>query len=286
MAQSVDAMLDDAAGGLQYFAQFIEEYKRAYGGYYGGHDLDFLYARYDEQRGMDLDKLTTTANGLQSALKDVDQEWSTQTGLSQQMSSLWQGTASNSAQDMFRQQLSQAGDDKTKSRALMDAINAAIPGLRSTVQDKANFVKGLVGDGGVLSGGKTPAQVDTIISGASMGLSDGTIISRLQDIFPDQKPGGSFGATFSFAEDPLGEFGIYSGSEGYGARLKGRCQDWLAKVFKPDFEGKVGAFIAHCNTTDSAITQAYTAVTQAAQQVTHKPFVRPAGTQAPSSQPG
>ncbi|MQY19046.1 hypothetical protein [Nocardia macrotermitis] len=282
---SVDTILDDAADGLKYFADFIDEYKRAFGGYYQSHELSFLYMRYDEQRGMDLAKLSAAATGLQTALKVADDEWNTQTGLSKQLPTIWQGEASTAAQDMFGKQLAQASDDKTKSRAVLDAIGSTVTGLQKAVQEKADYVKTLLGpSGAVVSGGKTKGEVDTIISGSKMETSTGllphSLVNRLVGIFPDQQPFGSVGSTFDFFTDTGTLLGITSGDHGYGKRLKDRCQEWLDKVFKPDFESKVNGFLAHCDTTNTTVEQAYTTLVQAAQQVTHKPFVRPVGTSA------
>jgi hypothetical protein len=92
------------------------------------------------------------------------------------------------------------------------------------------------------------------------------------------------GATWDYFTNP--EIGIFDGDSGYGKRLKDRCQEWLDKVFKVKFQGSVDTFLGQCDSTNTAIDEAYTNVVNAAKEVTHKPFVRPASTKTTPAAPG
>ena len=197
---NVDKILDDGASGLQYFGQLHERYQKAFG-HGPSHSLDQIYALYDEQRGMNLEKLANTANAMYLTLKDADEQWTSQQAMADKLPTIWQGDAAEAAQYMFGQQLTMAADDKTKARAALDAIVAAVPNLRKAVQDKADHVKSLVTGGEVRVDDLSLYQLDILIGGTD-GVGD-----VLKSVFP-----GTFGKVvgeimdFNIASQVMGKF--------------------------------------------------------------------------------
>ncbi|WP_063039075.1 hypothetical protein [Nocardia pseudovaccinii] len=264
--KNADAILDAGSSGLQFFAQLIERYKKAF-----GHDpsltLNQIYARYDEQRGMNLEKLANTATALRSSLNEVDTQWDTQYALSQKLDTIWQGQAAGAAKYMFGQQLAMAKEDRLKARAALDAITTVVPKLRSAVQSKADHVHELASSSGeVKVDGKSPSDIDEIIKGANTGWSDFSwkdwgIVAAVGVV--------TAGAGTSTAAEVLG-FDKES--------TKKVSRKWLDDVFKKKFEDTLTNFVDKCNSTDTAIKEAYPLLVKAMEDLDSNPYPRPQGT--------
>ncbi|MFI2562085.1 hypothetical protein, partial [Nocardia farcinica] len=230
---NVDRMLDDGATGLQYFAQLHGRYTEAFG-HEPSHSLDRIYALYDEQRGMDLDKLAATAGALATTLGEVDEQWDTQKALSERLPTVWQGQAAEAAQYMFGQQVTMADDDRAKARAALDAMTTAIPALRTAVRAKADHVKKLV-NGQVEVGSLTVDDLDMLIACAAGGVGR-ALTHDLSDLL--SKAAGNVLNYY------VGGFGLsYLGGRVVASRI-------LERVFKPHFDARLQNYVDMCKLTD------------------------------------
>lgn len=292
--KNADAILDDGIPGLQYFAQLVDRYKKAFGDA-PKYSLNDIYAKYDEQRGLNLAKLADAATGLRSALKDADEQWDTQKALVNRLPTLWQGQASSAAQHMFGQQLDMADVDRAKVRAAMKAIETAIPQLRKDVQDKSDHVRKLVNNAGDVKvgektsdGGKSPADIDVIIAGKDAGTtnvwSDTSLGSRITKIFPDL--GESFGSGWDQVRSgmPFTD-GVIIGGSPYAHRIQSRCRGWLNAVFKHEFDDALNNYVQRCTDTDSSIKTHYGVLVKAMQDLDGMPYPRPKGADETTTAP-
>ncbi|MEV5837390.1 hypothetical protein [Nocardia sp. NPDC052112] len=264
--KNVDAILDTGSSGLQFFAQLIERYKKAF-----GHDpsltLNQIYARYDEQRGMNLEKLANTATALRSSLNEADTQWDTQYTLSQKLDTIWTGQAAGAAKYMFGQQLAMAKEDRRKARAALDAITTVVPKLRSAVQSKADHVHELASSSGeVKVDGKSPSDIDEIIKSVDTGWSDFS-----------WKDAGIVSAA---GAPTFGVGGVIAGGIMAFDResTKKVSRKWLDDVFKKKFEETLTNFVNKCNSTDTAIKEAYPLLVKAMEDLDSNPYPRPKGT--------
>ncbi|VFA94220.1 Uncharacterised protein [Nocardia farcinica] len=266
---NVDRMLDDGATGLQYFAQLHGRYTEAFG-HEPSHSLDRIYALYDEQRGMDLDKLAATAGALATTLGEVDEQWDTQKALSERLPTLWQGQAAEAAQYMFGQQVTMADDDRAKARAALDAMTTAIPALRTAVRAKADHVKKLV-NGQVEVGSLTVDDLDMLIACAAGGLGR-ALTHDLSDLL--SKAAGNVLNYY------VGGLGLsYLGGRVVASRI-------LERVFKPHFDARLQNYVDMCKLTDDAVKSAYAALVTAVEELDRNPYPQPAAQNSTPSTPG
>ncbi len=263
--KNVDAILDTGSSGLQFFAQLIERYKKAFG-HDPGLTLNQIYARYDEQRGMNLEKLADTATALRSSLNEADTQWSTQYALSQKLETIWTGQAAGAAKYMFAQQLAMAEEDRRKARAALDAITVVVPKLRSAVQSKADHVHELASSSGeVKVDGKSPSDIDDIIEGADTGWSDFSW--------------NDAGIATVAGVPTFGVGGLVAGGATALDResTKKVSRKWLDDIFKKKFEDTLTNFVDKCNSTDTAIKEAYPLLVKAMEDLDSNPYPRPKG---------
>ncbi|MEV0252179.1 hypothetical protein AB0H76_36725 [Nocardia sp. NPDC050712] len=253
-------MLDDGATGLQYFAQLYQRYNRAFS---ANIEISKIYMRYDEQRGMDLEKLANTATAMRTTLSEVDAQLTTQKAAKEKLPTIWTGDAATAASTMFAQQLTMAQEDRDKAVTAVLAMETAIPKLRSAVESKKNHVKDLVKSSEVKVDDKTPDDIDGIIETAQGKEGNWT----------------KFGQVMAFAATG-------GASSLYNVWNKDRCQDWLNDTFKKEFDEKLQNFYDKCTSTDTAVKQAYPTLTAAMQALDGNAYPRPAGTTVTSPSPG
>ncbi|MBU3061544.1 hypothetical protein KO481_08410 [Nocardia sp. NEAU-G5] len=252
-----DTILDNGSSGLQYFKQLIDHYTKAFGA--PSLNMGQIYNRYDEQRGMDLNKLANTADGLRTALGDVDTQWDAQKKLSQQLPTIWTGTASEAAQHMFGQQITMADSDRGKARDALNAIGTAIPLLRKAVQDKADTVHGMADSAGnVTVHGKTPDEIGKIVETATGKWYDSSTAEVVIGVLSE-----GMSVPFSAANNIVS---------------KQLAEHWVNTVFKPDFDNNFTSFTNACTATDTAVKNAYTTLVSAMNEVNARAYPRPAGT--------
>jgi hypothetical protein len=291
--KNVDEILDNGTPGLQYWIQLAGHYEKA-AGTNGSYSKDQLLALYDQQRGLDVKKLEAAGEGLEKMLKVADEQGSTQRSQELRMESLWKGIAAEGARYMFNQQLTLSDADREQARKAMTAIKKAVGDIRGSVERKAEMTLRLLGDdpgAGVGVGGdrKSPDDVGTIISGANMGsvwfdgFQEDTILDKLKNIFPDLDAGNSVSSFFLQGFSAPGSFFYDSPDSPFGKKAKERCQQWLDKVFKPEYERNLKTYVDACHLANTDIEGYYKNLTGSLEPVYSK-YPRP--TSEKPSKPG
>ncbi|GAB2670142.1 hypothetical protein [Nocardia goodfellowii] len=299
--KSVDEILNEGSPGLQYWAQLESRYVRAFKGI-DGYGYQELAAKYDEQRGMNLAKLEATANGLEKMLKAADEQWTEQDTLAKKMPSYWQGAAANAGLTMLNQQLERATSDRQEVRKAMEAIKASITPFRDAVIAKASLTFGLLGGNSeVLVDGKTPEDIDNIISGAQSGalasqiFGGGTLLGKLTEIFPDLSPSNSpvnavqagLAGNFvvSLLQGDLTAPGYLGEDSAYNHKVKTRCQDWLDDIFKVQYDAFQKLYVSQCDETHRLFEAQYTTLNAALKELDDDPYPAPAAEKAAAPSP-
>ncbi|MEU7764829.1 hypothetical protein AB0B25_06865 [Nocardia sp. NPDC049190] len=275
--RTIDAILDEGSYGLQYWIRFMPLYEAAFGGNGGRGDLGVLLARYDEQRGMSVDKLAGAGAALKTALGEVDREWEVQRSHTGLLPTLWQGAAANAALDMLSKQSVLADEDRQHTRAAWQAIDPMANSLRQSVGAKAEATLGLLADSGngskaVQIDGKSPEDVKVIVEvhNAHEWIS-GDQVRDLSRIFP------------ALAVPSYQTNGKQKLTGAYGEKIRKTVSDWLQNPFKRDFDDKLTRFIDACTQTDDHIKLQYQNLADALAAVSDHTYPRPAGPSKPSS---
>jgi len=278
---SVSELLDLGSRALLYFEHFEPRYRRAFGDL----PLDYraLHARFYEQNGLDETKIQNTADAVKQALDGARGEHGQQQQLVQRLPGVWEGEAATAASDMLATQLSMASADITAVDNIWGALNAAPGQLRDAVRRKADVVLHILENGTELEiDGKTPGDIDVIISGAEgMGFewgSDGGL-ARIKRIFPDLQYGTSVDG-FIARMLPGDEHSMVPGGFTESA-VQRTCQRWLDEVFKDDYPQKTGAFIRACDEADQTVSGIYGILIAAFGELSGDRYPCPQG--APSS---
>ncbi|MFC9435160.1 hypothetical protein [Nocardia sp. NPDC057030] len=265
---------------LLYFEKFEPRFKRAFGETADVPAYQQLHKRFYEQNGLNEDKLRNVAAKLQVVLQDAGAQLDVQRGQAKALWACWEGAAAEAAGAMLNQQVEQAGTDWKAAGEAWKAIAAAGDGLRSAVKLKADVVRYILENGeSVRIAEKSPEDIDDIISGTSIAVSNGwqddSLLSKLGRIFPDLTGGSDAWAARNI-------LGILPGSD-YQQHIQARCRHWLDNVFKPDYLAKVQKFTAACDVTDAAVKQVYAPIVSALGQVSVASYPRPVG--VPVQQP-
>ncbi|MBF6133742.1 hypothetical protein IU501_12115 [Nocardia otitidiscaviarum] len=174
--RSVDEILDYGAVGLEYWERFLPLYERAFGALPGVGTRE-LQARYDEQRGLDLDKLDAVRNALADAVIGAERQWMAQLGVARRLPDIWAGRGGAAAREVVDGQQRRARGDLDIARAVVAAIDGVLEPLRQAVFTKAVRTVGLLerrGDGStaVAIGGKSPGDVEAMLDAADDAATD------------------------------------------------------------------------------------------------------------------
>lgn len=279
---SVSELLDLGSRALLYFEHFEPRYQRAFGDL----PLDYraLHARFYEQNGLDETKIQNTADAVKQALDGARGEHGQQQQLVQRLPGVWEGEAAIAASDMLATQLSMAAADITAVDKIWGALNAAPSQLRDAVRRKADVVLHILENGTELEiDGKTPGDIDVIISGAEgMGweFGDDGGLARIKRIFPDLTYGTSvdgFIVGLLSPDDTMTPGGFTESA------VQRTCQRWLDEVFKDDYPQKTNAFIRACDETDQTVSGIYGILIAAFGELSEAPYPCPQGVPQPPS---
>ncbi|MET8775639.1 hypothetical protein ABZV58_11505 [Nocardia sp. NPDC004654] len=262
----VNKILDDGASGLLYFEKYLQLCLEAVKT--TGPTYEAMAAKYDMQRGMDLEALRRVSAGLKDALEAADSEWELQNSQLQILPSVWQGGAANAAITMMGDQVKRADEDRGQVRFALSAIDAAVLSIRSVIVTKAKTVDSFWDDAnqGRIDG-KTPSDVYDIVQAARSGASEdwGTNpfdsdqrIDHLRRIFP------------GVSDDDMPR----------------KCWEWVREIFYPDVKKKVDLFDGACNKAHQSIATLYGAITTALAKLDDDPYPRPAVPTSPGNNPG
>lgn len=269
--------LDLGSRSLLYFEYFEPRYRRAFDNLPAAlPSYEQLHQRFYEQNGLNEDRLYNASARLQEVLQEAGVQVDNQRASAQALPALWQGQAADNAIDMLNKQVSRADADWKIAGTAWRAVAGSINALRTAVKIKADVVLYILENGEeVKIDGKTPEDVDDIISGASIDWSNITgnsLLSKLRRIFPELDEDGA-----------SGDLVFLVPGTGYQDRIQQRCHDWLDKVFKADYAAKTAKFTDACDLTDQAVRNVYDPLIGALNQVPDTAYPRPAG--APVQQP-
>lgn len=267
--------LDIGSRSLLYFEYFEPRYHRAFPTSPAGlASYEQLHKRFYEQNGLNEDRLYNASVRLQEILQGAGVEVDKQRVAAQALPSLWQGQAAEAAIGMLNQQVGQADADWKAAGTAWRALAGSIAALRTAVKIKADVVLHILENGeGVKIDGKTPEDVDDIISGTSIAwsnITENSLLSKLRRLFPELDEDG-----------PSGDLVLLVPGTGYQDRIKQRCRDWLDKVFQPDYAAKVQKFSTACDLTDQAVVNVYEPLIGALNQVPDTAYPRPAAMPVP-----
>jgi len=251
--ENADAILDTGAEGLRYFEVFGPRYREWTGNEPAGGGYHSLAARYDQQRGMDLQPMRAVAHALADEVEgrlagDAD----TQRARIAELPEHWNG--SPAARDAA-QFLADVGNRTRTAVDLLRIVHTtattAIDDLEQVLRDKARAAR--TGFDADTSAGKTPQQIDWIIDIARQhgDTSSESVRKRLRDMLPEQ-----------YGED---------------ADPQRVCRDWLDHAFVGEIDAKVTEFTALCSHAHTAVCEAYERLAHALQAVAAVGFVSPGG---------
>ncbi|MBF6349348.1 MULTISPECIES: hypothetical protein [Nocardia] len=254
--ESVDTLLDAGAAGLRFFEVFEPRYREWTGRTPAGGDYFALAARYDQQRGTDLESLQNLATVLAEELDGrLGDQAGTQTSRFGEVPGYWNGSA---AADDAHQFLAATGTTISSHldtlRGVQTAAATAVSQIEDAVQVKADTIKAEFDP--ARAAGKTPRQIDWFIDMAQ-GRGDTASVS-VQDRLRRE----------------LAEYYV-DGSDPTVV-----CRGWLDQVFVTEIDAKISRFTTLCTDAHTAVTGAYTQLVTAVEQVVPTVFVSPAGTPA------
>ncbi|WP_063130462.1 hypothetical protein [Nocardia fusca] len=253
---SVDAILDTGAVGLQYFEVFLPRYREWTGHDPAGGDHFALAAQYDQQRGTDLESLRGIATILAEELEGrLGDQAATQSARFGDLPNHWSGSP---AADNARQFLADAGlrigTNVDTLHAVNTAAGTAVTQIENAVRHKADTAK--TEFNAETAAGKTPQQVDWIIDIArGQGDTSDTVQDRLRTELP--------------------------GYHMEGADPEATCRSWLDEVFVSEIDAKTARFTTLCSDTHTTVTSAYDQLLTAIEAIEPTAFVSPGG--APSA---
>lgn len=166
--KSIDDILDYGAPGLEYWEHFLPLYEKAFGPL-PDVGLAELQARYDEQRGMNLEKLDSMRKELSETLSGAEQQWSAQQSVAHRLPEIWSGVGGTAALDLVAGQVRRSRDDLDAAQSVVTAIDAIIEPLRQAVLTKAERTIGLLeqnpdGAPKLALGGKSPEDIESLVS--------------------------------------------------------------------------------------------------------------------------
>ncbi|MFE5289060.1 hypothetical protein ACFRAQ_29185 [Nocardia sp. NPDC056611] len=164
--KTADQILDHGAPGLCYWEQFLPLYAKAFGEP-AGVNLTELYARYDEQRGLNLDEFDTARSELDKALADAESRFTSHHSVANSLPAAWTGPTGTEALALLNSQLRQARDDLDTLRTASTAIVAALDPIRDAILTKAERTRGLLeptpdGEAHITIEGRTPDAIGAL----------------------------------------------------------------------------------------------------------------------------
>ncbi|MEV5649072.1 hypothetical protein AB0L57_12545 [Nocardia sp. NPDC052254] len=265
----IDTLLDSGKDGLNFFSTFIPRYKAWTGANPAGGDEVALTARYDQQRGMDVDPLrtigSTITRELDGSIGDAIRIQQLRLG---ELPSQWNGSlAADNAAQMVQRVGGDVGKEHDNLSGVAQALSAAAEQLENVVRTKADAVRTDFATATTLAG-KSADQIDKVITYA----------------------GGSFGGASDAEEqrtkvrDILPEIGAADEPATY-------AKNWLDRVFVPALDGKIAAFTGLTDATHTAVTGVYDQLGKALESLGASPYKGPDGQPSAStglqpSQPG
>ncbi|NKY34323.1 hypothetical protein HGA13_14730 [Nocardia speluncae] len=250
-----------------------------------------LVALLYKLNGLNEDSFRGCANSLKDVLGKVEHERTQQVVFAQTLPSVWWGEAATMASNMMAEQLRLSADDIAVLRRVHEEMDATPQGLREALGIIANAATGISVDHDITVHGKSPEDIDNIISYAegdwssTIGFGD-TLLDKVNRIFPEHKATGMSGWT---AEDATTTVYHEDGtkttvdSSGPTAKLRDHCKWWLDNIFRTDYESNITEFVNACNQANQAVTTTYDELVKDFAGLNATKYPCPSSSQAPQT---
>ncbi|MEV0711603.1 hypothetical protein [Nocardia aurea] len=246
-----DRILDTGIGGLRYFEVFLPRYREWVGHTPAAGDYSTLVARYDQQRGMDLERFTAFATVLGEELQEIIDQAGVQTSRLAELPSRWNGSqAADSAEQFFAGVTRRTQADVEDLSSIQAIAASVIEELTQAVQFKADTIGSDFAT--EEAAGKSSEQIDWIIDCArGQARAPGSSIEeRLATLLADYEP---------------------------DTAAQQRCANWLNQVFVPEIDNKVEAFLAICDAADTEVASQYDQLITALNNLDPAEYTSPGG---------
>ncbi|UGT53553.1 hypothetical protein [Nocardia asteroides] len=145
---NADKILDEGDDGLEYFEHYLPLYKdclKLHG--IGNSDIasrDYyqLCAKYDAERGLDIEAIERMATTLKGAIPQLNAELRVQQSQRDHINRVWQGDAGEAALTMLNEQVRRAEEDYNHANTASTELSELATALRTIVAEKASDVRG------------------------------------------------------------------------------------------------------------------------------------------------
>lgn len=253
-AASVDEILDANAVGLLYFERFLPLAERVPGSEVPRYDE--VCARYDEQRGLNLEALTSDADAVGAMAAALGEQLDEQTQLLIVLRLRWHGDAGETAQRYVATEQERAGVLLDSVEDALQMMYAAVDVLREAVTDKAELVGSLDTD---TVEGHDPDRIDALLLASGVEcvpVDRATVFARLAPAFPE------------WAE----QFARGDVSDEFAAEVADRSREWIEGEFVPHVQRTCAAVSSACMATDTAVRECLALVVKVIEEVVHPVF--------------
>lgn len=285
-AANSNPILDMGAPGLRYFEYFAPLYRRCVSS--TDIDRDKACELYDEQRDMDFWALRSDAATIGAAASTLSAKIIDQRNAWNTVDQIWTGKGAEAANSYVSGYLGQAQVAQGQVQKFGTVLAPAADALEKAVRDKAKVVADLYADS---IGGKSPAQIDEIISYAQSGhniFSDIPETLRILSMFgASVSPGFKDKLLMTLGSTLPG--GSLLGAGSFGVDLLNKAQtltqNFVDNVFKPDVEGKWRALVDTSTATDKSVREIYRRIVDDVNSINDDPFTAAPGGLPPISKP-
>lgn len=253
-AASVDEILDANAVGLLYFERFLPLAERVPGSEVPRYDE--VCARYDEQRGLNLEALASDADAVGAMAAALGEQLDEQTQLLIVLRLRWHGDAGETAQRYVATEQERAGVLLDSVEDALQTMYAAVDVLREAVTDKAELVGSLDTDA---VEGHDPDRIDALLLASGIEcvpVDRATVFARLAPAFPE------------WAE----RFARADVSDEFAAEVADRSREWIEGEFVPHVQRTCAAMSSACMATDTAVRECLALVVKVIEEVVHPVF--------------
>lgn len=252
---SVDSLLDGGTRGLLYFERHLPTLHRIDG------SLEWTYAemcaRYDEQRGLDIDALTADADALGRVLEVARSQIEEQRRLCAVLGRSWSGPAGEAAMSDMESDLQRALSRVDSIDQLYQSMHTAADVIGEIVRDKATVV-GSIDFSRI--GGKPIESIDAIAYFAALapesvqgiGPVANAFLAAVEAALPEV-------AEVVDTRTPLDSVGL--------SKVRSVCASWLNDVFRPAVIGTCLAFVEICAATDTGVRDLLAVVANTAEAI-------------------
>lgn len=264
--RTIEEILDSGAAGLLYFEHHLPILRRL--SPESGWAYSDLCARYDEQRGLDLDVLGNDAHALAGAVDTARGELERQATLADTLADGWSGAAAEAALADVRSDRT-LGSQRTEATSHVAlAMAAAVDRIREAVETKANAVGRFDPTGG---GSPDRALVD------GRTIEDVARIHLLAFLDPLDSASAVYGQGAIDAVSVVLPAVIVSSATEVTlhdrlAHAQQVCDEWLRTVFAPIVSAACENIVATCTSIDSAVRDYLTTIAVVAESVDTRAF--------------